>query len=445
MTITLDNWQNEAIAHRGDILLCTGRQIGKTTTMAIKAALRMLEKETHIIVASLTEDQAKLIIVMILDYLQKNAKTEIMKGTKKPTQNKITLKNKSQVIARPVGTTGDALRGFTGDILILDEVSRFSELILTASMPTLLSTGGELWLCSTPFGKGTKDKPNFFYKCFLNKDNRFKVIYKPTPQAIEEREINENWTRERKEKVKAFLENQRNIMSSLQFGQEYEAQFLDDLQQLIPDELINKACILQTPQTYPKSNLYLGADIARFGGDECSYSIIHKYPNPNNEKNKEKYYQIYQEIQKYQPTTQTEQDILRLNKGFSLGKIGIDAGAGSLGVGIYDHLLENPQTKRKVVAMNNRAISLSRDGKEHQRLQKEDFYDNFLNMLERGELFLLDNENIRTSLKSVQYEINELTKKVRIFGAYTHIAESLVRAAYLAKKESIKNFRILYI
>src|SRR3990167_11463940 len=137
--IVLDDWQEEVLKYNGNILLCTGRQVGKTTIMARKCSKYMINHaNSKIIICSLTEDQAKLIIIMILEYLERNHKGLIAKGKNKPTQNKIMLSNKSQAIARPVGNTGDAVRGFTGDVLVLDEVSRFNELILTSAKPTLL-------------------------------------------------------------------------------------------------------------------------------------------------------------------------------------------------------------------------------------------------------------------------------------------------------------------
>ena len=71
--IKLDNWQKEIIGYDGNTLLCTGRQVGKTLTMSRKAAKYMLEhRNARIIVVSLTEDQAQLIIVMILIHEQKH-------------------------------------------------------------------------------------------------------------------------------------------------------------------------------------------------------------------------------------------------------------------------------------------------------------------------------------------------------------------------------------
>ena len=111
-----------------------------------------------------------------------------------------------------------------------------------------------------------------------------------------------------------------------------------------------------------------------------------------------------------------------------------------MGVGIYDHLLRNDDTKRKLIAVNNRQQIMDREGKKKQRLLKEDLYDNLRSLMERGHLKLLDDENLRLSLASIQeeYPKNEkgLTKR-RIHGNYSHIAEGLIRAAIIGKEKDI--------
>jgi len=228
-------------------------------------------------------------------------------------------------------------------------------------------------------------------------------------------------------------------MSELQYGQEYLGLFLEELRQYFSDELIAKSCILERPSQMPTGNNLLGVDIARLGGDECAYAVLHKDKSGTR--------QVENLTKKFQLTTQTEENILALNKVWNTEKIGIDAGAGALGVGIFDRLMQNPLTKRKVIAMNNREISLDRDGKKKQRLFKEDLYDNLANMLEKGELKLLSDPEIALSLKSVQWELKEVSgqTKIRIFGNYTHIAEALIRAAYLAKMQKINKLQITYI
>lgn len=429
--IALDDWQKEILAAKGDILLCTGRQVGKTTIFARKAAERMLSKpNSRIIVVSLTEDQAKLIIVMILEYLEFKARFQIHKGKYKPTQNRIRLKNGSQVIARPVGNTGDAVRGFTGDVLIIDEASRMPQLVWEASRPTLLTTAGDIWMCSTPHGK-----QGYFWEAYQNKTNKYKVFHISSEEVIRNRAISATWTEKQRAESIKFLEAEKADMSSLQYGQEYLGLFLDDLRRYFSDELIQKCCTLKRrPAVLKGKEYYLGVDIARMGNDESTFEIIDCI-------NKETLEQVESQTTTKTLTTQTEDNILQLHGLYQFRKIYIDAGSGSLGVGIFDQLLKNEATKRQIVAINNRSRALDRDGKKQQRLLKEDLYDNLRGLMERGYIKLLDDPEVQLSLRSIQYEFTTREgsiSRMKIFGDYSHIVEGLIRAAWCVKDASPK-------
>ncbi len=116
----LDGWQTKILETEGDLLLCTGRRVGKTTIFAIKAAERMVKnKGTQIVAVSLTEDQAFLMHSMVLNHLEKNYKPYLkVPKKKKPTKSIIHLNNGSSYTVRPVGNTGDAIRGFNASVLI---------------------------------------------------------------------------------------------------------------------------------------------------------------------------------------------------------------------------------------------------------------------------------------------------------------------------------------
>ena len=67
-----DDWQEEMIEDTSQyIMLCKGRQIGGTSTFAEKAVKWMKERKSKILVGSITEEQAKLVILMVKDILFK--------------------------------------------------------------------------------------------------------------------------------------------------------------------------------------------------------------------------------------------------------------------------------------------------------------------------------------------------------------------------------------
>ena len=106
-----------------------------------------------------------------------------------------------------------------------------------------------------------------------------------------------------------------------------------------------------------------------------------------------------------------------------------------MSVGVFDSLLSHPQTKRRVVAINNAARSLDTEGKR-KKIMKEDLYNNLLVLMEQGKIALVENNETILSLKSVQAEYTD-TGKLKIFGNYTHITEALIRAAWCMKDKTL--------
>jgi hypothetical protein len=432
--VVLDPWQEEALAHKGNLLLCTGRQVGKTYILSRKAAERMVEKKTKILVASLTEDQAKLIIVMTLTYLEENYRSYICKGKDKPTQNKITLKNGSQILARPVGNSGDALRGFTGDVFIPDEMSKMPQLVWDAGLPTLLtSCNPEIWGASTPFGK-----QGYFWECFQNKNNFWKVIHISSEDVIFNRPISEAWTEDQRKSAINFLMERKKEMTAKAYGQEFLGLFMEDLQRFFSDAIIDKVCTLKRRSEIIKGNYYLGCDVGGLGGSESTFEILDKISKENIE-------QVENITTKDQLTTATTENIIQLHDVYDKTKIiGVDDQG--IGFGVFSGLMSNPKTRYKTEALNNssRQLDLGEHPKQ-KKLLKEDMYNETLRYMEMGYLKLLDDENIKLSLRSVQGEFIIKEKEpteFRIYGSYTHIIEGIIRALWLISKDKHLNLCI---
>lgn len=424
--IELDDWQKQVLEAKGDILLCTGRQVGKTEILAIKAARRMLEKKTRVIIASLTEDQAELIIQRISEYITNHNKSMLKKGRSSQTKHIVRLINGSEAQSRAVGNTGASLRGFTAEVFIGDEASRLPADLWAAALPTLLMTGGECWLASTPFGR-----VGYFWECYENKDGHWKIFAISSEEVIKNRKFSRRWTPEIKEKALKDIEYRKQTMPAVLFQQEYCGLFVENLMQWFPDELIKKCQSKQRPVAIDNERQYfLGCDIGGRGGDDTALEIIDRT-------NRKQLVQVENITKQGYMTTMVEREIIHLDSQYRFKRIYIDSAG--MGVGVFDHLLETNQIKRKVVSIENARRSLDKDDKQKKKLFKEDLYNNLLCLMERGEIFLLDDPEIFQSLKSVQFEIKE-DKSIKIFGTYTHIAEGLIRAAWCAKDKSLKCF-----
>jgi len=431
--LNLDKWQQDFLDWKGHSVLCTGRQVGKTYIHSRKAAERLInQRDCRIIVVSLTEDQAQLI--MTLTYLEQNHRKMIAKGKRSPTKNRIQLTNGSQILARPVGNTGDSVRGFTGDVLIIDESSRMPESMFTAAKPTLLTTGGEIWQCSTPAGK-----QGYFYESFINKHNRYSVFHISSEDVIANRQISDTWTMKQRTEALRLLDEEKHDMTELQYGQEYLGLFQEELQRLFPDYLIERRCKMKRKPINPHLMHFCGVDLARMGDDEGTYEVLDRLEN-------KKLKHVESIITKKQLTTQTYDRLIRLDSVWNFKQIGIDVGSGTMGVGIFDFLLRSP-VKRKIVDLDNKKRSLDYRGDIQVRLLKEDMYSNLLMLMERGDIDLLDDDEVKVSLASVQWQYvrKEGQKtKIKIFGSYTHVVEGLIRAAWLATQKHI-NTKIHYV
>lgn len=445
MDIVLDKWQEDFINTKGDKILCCGRQVGKTEICAIDCGeyVQKPDNKFPVLMTAPTERQARLLFDKTLSYLIKYyPKTVVTKGKDRPTQTKISLKNGMKIYCLPTGQFGLGIRGLTIGRSYEDENSRVGEEIEEAIAPMLATTGGARIKLSTPFGCQGE-----FYRTWINKDSAYNSYTRfsiTTEEVLRNRPINESWTELRKESMIRNIEQAKSRMSKRQFSQEYLGEFVQDLHRWFSDELINKCCTLKKNHIISRKHHYfLGVDIARMGEDLSSFEIFYRTPDM--------IYQVHHETTKKTYTTDTEKKIINLDNTYNFNRIYLDAGSGTLGVSVFDHLTEIPKMKRKITAINNakRIIEYTESGEPRTaRLQKEDLYNNLRALMEQGRIKLLDDEDIRAELASVQYEYvqkqGELTK-LRIFAQPSaDIVEGMVRGAWCVK-EKINKLNILYM
>ena len=446
MQIKLDDWQKEIIAEEDrHILLAKGRRIGATFLFAQKAVEWL---KTHynphptsqIVCASLTIDQAQLLIAFATSYAQNSCPELIGRGKDKPTLNRLVLKvkgNRRILLAKPVGDTGRSSRGFEGQILMVDEAPFQPDLFFEAAKPILATTNGRIWMFGTFDGQDGYFWENY-KKAIIDKNPkaRFKVWEMDTETVSRKRPISESWTQEQHDGLIEFLAEEKDDMSEMAYAQEYLAIAGLDKRQFYNDKWIEKVChVIEEGQIiHEDGKNYGGFDLARMGGDYFTAEILKKI-------NKKNITQIDHYTRKMLLTTDNENLIIEYTRKHKCSKSGIDAGSGTLGVSVYDHLQLISDMKRKIVAMNNREISIDQEeGK--QRLYNEDMHDNMRAMGARGELHLFNRDDIKASFRSVRWDKVQDSHglwKVKISGKNTHIVEGIMRAAELAAKDKSLN------
>lgn len=425
----LDKWQKKVLNTKGNQALCCGRQVGKSTIISMDAGRYAVENPNKtIMIIAAVERQALLLFEKVLSYIYLNHKTYIKKGKDKPTKHTLKLTNGSVIHCLPTGDSGYGIRGYTIDRLYADEAAFIPDDVWNAVTPMLTTTGGDIILLSTPFGS-----QGYFYRCFNNK--KFTRTHVNTEDIAKQRE------NPQKTQMLEFLKEEKQRMTKLQYQQEYLGLFVGGIQRFISDELIDKICTLSQSSLevghnnssfLPGRDNFQGIDIARMGGDEI---VLVSGTRTNNLLK-----QIDMTIPDAQLLTDTTRLIIHKDKLINHRKIFMDDGG--LGVGVFDILYENPQTKRKVVGLNNASREIERTinrGKTKIRkktLLGTDMAINFKNNAENGKIQLFDEPRIRQSLRSIQCDYGDGVLKIH--GYYDHIFEALKRLAHCLKDISLK-------
>ena len=417
----LDKWQEDVLKTEGNLCICSGRQVGKSTVISMKAGNFAMNnpKKTIMVIAS-TERQAQLLFEKILAHIHGTKKSIIMKGKDRPTKHKLKLINGSVIHCLPTGDSGYGIRGFTIDALYADEAHFIGEEVWAAVSPMLATTGGNIILLSTPFGV-----QGYFYRCFHDKN--FKSFHISTEEVAEGR------SNPMKTRLKEFLKDEKVRMTKLQYQQEYLGLFVGGIDRFISDEQIDELCKRDPKENYkPIGDKFQGIDIARRGGDECPMISFDRI-------GRKKLIQFDFELPEPQALTDVARLIIHKDKTINHKKIYMDDGG--LGVGVYDILYEDRQTKKKVVGLNNASREIERTfnhGKQVIRkktLLGVDMSINFKTLIEQGMVELFDLPEIRQSLRSMQCDNSDGTLK--IYGNYNHIFEALKRGAHCIKDKSL--------
>lgn len=432
LDIVLDDWQKKVLETAGNVLLFSGRRIGKSEILVIDASEYAANNtDRSVLVISHTERQAYWLFEKIINYLYRYYPQLLAKGGKhKPTKSEVVLKNHTIIRCLPTGLTGSGIRGIPAHRIYPDELDFIEEAVWSTITPMLLDTGGVIRGGSTP-NPDKKVEESYVYN-HMEKNPKFTVFEISTEDVINQRPISSTWTLERKQAALEHLEQEKLTMSKQAWLREYGGKRSMATKRFISDELIVSQNTESVPERIEEGKYYLGVDVARMGYDFSSFQVVRKI-------SKTQFVHVWSESTSKTKTTDTYDKILELDNKYHFQKIGLDAGSGSLGVGLLDFLMRNSQVANRIVPLNNRSRQLDRDGERKATLLKEDMYQNLRAMMEHGILKLLKNDDVIKSLKSIQYDsvitLGHSTKNYVFSHVNSDIAEALIRACHLANED----------
>ena len=369
------------------ICACMGRQTGKSTTIAAKAIhFAVTRKRKTILIVSATLRQSMLMFDKVVRFLDSS---ELVKAVRHRTRTKVIFTNYSSITALPCGNDGGTLRGFTADVIILDEASFMPDFVITnVVMPMIATTEGYCWMLSTPW-----DKNHTFYKVF--NDPRWSKYHLPSSvnPLIDQ----------------AFLEEQRELVGEERFAMEYLAQFIDDSNSYFPISLIRQ-CVSEDIPLELEGELFAGYDP---GGKQsyAAFVIVRRIDD--------KLYMVYKKAERGKSYTQFNVEISDISRLHAF-KLLVDQTG--LGNPIVEHLKE--------LGMDVEGVTLT-------DRTKEELLSNLKILMEERKLLLPYDIELHNSINAIEFERTRTGgfRFSKRSGTYDDLGYALALACFAAKQD----------
>lgn len=217
----LDDWQARLVDEPPKRLLCCcGRQVGKSTAAAVCALnAAIYQAPATVIMVSPSQRQS---IELYRAFHSMYSRLPARPAAQYETLTRLELDNGSRIISLPGSER--TIRGLASvNLIVLDEAARVEDELLAAIRPMLAVSNGSLFALSTPAGKR-----GWFYEQWLRGIGWHRISIKSTECPRIDRE---------------FLEQEREALGPLLFGQEYLCEFHDAENAAFLAELIDAAFV----------------------------------------------------------------------------------------------------------------------------------------------------------------------------------------------------------
>lgn len=366
-----DPWQMEVLNdNKNRICIRAGRQTGKSTVIAVKAFHMALTKPSQtIIIVSRSLPQSRLMFEKVERLIDDNQWTKSFVTDR--TKTRIRFDNKSEIYALPAGE-GESIRGYTADVVILDEAAFIKERVFQAVEPMMASKGpnGMLIMVSTPWGKQGQ-----FYEAFESDQfSKYHIPWQVCPRISEE-----------------FIDGQRSRKTENEIKQEYEAEFIEESDTFFPLSLVKLCASTEIDTEYTATegyNYYLGVDQARYGNDETVYVVVREKDNNA--------VAVLIESTSKKPVTEVIGRVQNLHSAFDFKSIHMDETG--LGAGATDVLLDQGLPLRSMDRGDRSGVSFTLKN-------KSDMYRNLKLLMEQKKLRYPYHEKLLRQMGDLQYTV----------------------------------------
>ena len=235
------------------VLLNCHRQWGKTTLTALRALHQAVTlPRQQIVVISPTLRQSRLLTLRCRDFARRLSQPFSTDGT-----NPLSVVFPNGSLILPLPAHPDHARGWSANLLIIDEAARVSDEVYAAVTPLIAATQGHLWLLSTPRGKR-----GFFYHESTGRQPAGQPWLRLTAAAAGPQSSGRLPT--------AFLAAEQSRKTSQQFAEEYLCGFTTAGRHVFPEDLIERVFSTAVspfeesrPLWFPHSHFYIALDFGK--------------------------------------------------------------------------------------------------------------------------------------------------------------------------------------
>jgi len=244
------------------------RQSGKSTTIAAKAiALAAINRNKSILVVAPGLRQSMIVMDRIEEHLNRMDPSVKRELIAQQQRTKITFRNGSRIWALPCSE--NMIRGLTAHLILADEAAFFERdeyMFNNVLLPMLATTKGTLVVSSTPWSQ----KSQFYEFCKGRLKDRFSQHYANWREAVASGLITQQ-----------FIDDMQASMLPQQFTMEFEAEFVEDVDVWLPQDLIAK-CVSSEPLIEGRDWIYYPFEHAAVGvffvgvdfGKHVDYSVV---------------------------------------------------------------------------------------------------------------------------------------------------------------------------
>lgn len=359
-----------------------GRQVGKSRMCAWRGLHKAVTSpDTQTLITAPTQRQSSELFAQVKKEMSISPIPEAQWQIERETRTQIKFANGSRIICLPTGNDGSTIRGYTADLIIVDEAAFIDrEIYEDVLEPMLATTDGTMILASTPWGTS-----GYFYDACTKFDgwDTKQVPMAASPLITEE-----------------YIDRQRRNKSTMTFKQEVLGEFVSAADAFFPEGTVRRA--FQGDPTKDTNAAFLGVDLARHGMDSSVFLSMDAAGNV-----------FHLEASEDVPLTDGMGRIRKLHDEHEYDAIYIDETG--LGGGVVDTLSE------KIREVEGVKFTID---------TKQSLYNGLKERMEAGEIALPEHRRLRSELVEMRYELTSAgkTKIHHPDGGHDDFADALALA-----------------